>query len=99
VAKAFEDIASGKLKRLAISMPPRHTKSEFGSYMLPAWFLGKFPDKKVMQASNTGELAVGFGRKVRNLVMSEQYHEVFPSTNIRQDSKSAGRWAVNEVER
>jgi len=97
VAKAFEDIASGKLKRLAISMPPRHTKSEFGSYMLPAWFLGKFPDKKVMQASNTGELAVGFGRKVRNLVMSEQYHEVFPSTNIRQDSKSAGRWAVNEV--
>ena len=74
-----------------------NTKSEFGSYMLPAWFLGKFPDKKVMQASNTGELAVGFGRKVRNLVMSEQYHEVFPSTNIRQDSKSAGRWAVNEV--
>lgn len=97
VAKAFEEIASGKIKRLAISMPPRHTKSEFGSYMLPAWFLGKFPGKKVMQASNTGELAVGFGRKVRNLVMSEQYHEVFPNTNIRQDSKSAGRWAVNEV--
>ena len=96
VAKAFEEIASGKIKRLAISMPPRHTKSEFGSYMLPAWFLGKFPGKKVMQASNTGELAVGFGRKVRNLVMSEQYHEVFPDTNIRQDSKSAGRWAVNE---
>jgi predicted phage terminase large subunit-like protein len=65
--------------------------------MLPAWFLGNFPGKKVMQASNTGELAVGFGRKVRNLVMSEQYHEVFPDTNIRQDSKSAGRWAVNEV--
>lgn len=97
VAKAFEDIASGKIKRLAISMPPRHTKSEFGSYMLPAWFLGKFPDKKVMQASNTGELAVGFGRKVRNLVMSEQYHEVFPGTNLRVDSKAAGRWAVNEV--
>lgn len=97
VAKAFEDIASGKIKRLAISMPPRHTKSEFGSYMLPAWFLGKFPDKKVMQASNTGELAVGFGRKVRNLVMSEQYHEVFPNTNLRVDSKAAGRWAVNEV--
>jgi predicted phage terminase large subunit-like protein len=97
VAKAFEEIASGKIKRLAISMPPRHTKSEFGSYMLPAWFLGKFSDKKVMQASNTGELAVGFGRKVRNLVMSEQYHEVFPNTKIRQDSKSAGRWAVNEV--
>lgn len=96
VAKAFEDVAAGKIKRLAISMPPRHTKSEFGSYMFPAWFLGKFPDKKVMQASNTSELAVGFGRKVRNLVMSETYHEVFPNVNLRQDSKSAGRWAVNK---
>lgn len=96
VAKAFEDIADGKIKRLAISMPPRHTKSEFGSYLFPAWFLGKFPDKKVMQSSNTSELAVGFGRKVRNLVDSEQYHEVFPDVRLRQDSKSAGRWAVNE---
>jgi len=96
VAKAFEDVAAGKIKRLAISMPPRHTKSEFGSYLFPAWFLGKFPDKKVMQSSNTSELAVGFGRKVRNLVDSEQYHEVFPDVRLRQDSKSAGRWAVNE---
>lgn len=96
VAKAFEDVAAGKIKRLAISMPPRHTKSEFGSYMFPAWFLGKFPEKKVMQSSNTSELAVGFGRKVRNLVDSEQYHEIFPNVRLRQDSKSAGRWAVNE---
>ena len=96
VAKAFEDVAEGKIKRLAISMPPRHTKSEFGSYLFPAWFLGKFSDKKVMQASNTSELAVGFGRKVRNLVDSEQYHEVFPDVKLSQDSKSAGRWAVNQ---
>ena len=96
VAKAFEDVAAGKIKRLAISMPPRHTKSEFGSFLFPAWFLGKFPDKKVMQSSNTSELAVGFGRKVRNLVDSEMYHEVFPNVKLRQDSKSAGRWAVND---
>jgi predicted phage terminase large subunit-like protein len=96
VAKAFEGIADGSIKRLAISMPPRHTKSEFGSYLFPAWFLGKFPEKKVMQSSNTSELAVGFGRKVRNLVDSEQYHEVFPNVKLRQDSKSAGRWAVND---
>ncbi len=96
VAKAFEDVAAGKIKRLAISMPPRHTKSEFGSFLFPAWFLGKFPDKKVMQSSNTSELAVGFGRKVRNLVDSEMYHDVFPNVRLRQDSKSAGRWAVND---
>lgn len=96
LAKKFEDVANGKIKRLAISLPPRHTKSEFGSFLFPSWFLGKFPNKKVMQASNTGELAVGFGRKVRNLVMSEQYAEVFPDVTLRQDSKAAGRWSTNK---
>jgi predicted phage terminase large subunit-like protein len=96
LAKKFEDVANGKIKRLAISLPPRHTKSEFGSYLFPSWFLGKYPGKKVMQASNTGELAVGFGRKVRNLVMSDQYAEVFPGVTLRQDSKAAGRWSTNK---
>jgi predicted phage terminase large subunit-like protein len=95
MAKKFEDVASGKIKRLIINMAPRHTKSEFASYLLPSWFLGKFPDKKVIQTSNTSELATGFGRKVRNLVGSEQYSKVFPNVSLRQDSKSAGRWATN----
>ena len=95
MAKKFEDIASGKIKRAIINMPPRHTKSEFASYLLPSWFLGKFPNKKVIQCSNTAELAVGFGRKVRNLVGSEQYAKVFPNVALRQDSKAAGRWATN----
>ena len=72
-----------------------NTKSEFASYLLPSWFLGKFPNKKVIQCSNTAELAVGFGRKVRNLVGSEQYAKVFPNVSLRQDSKAAGRWATN----
>ena len=96
VAKKFEAIANGTLKRLIINMPPRHTKSEFGSYLLPSWLLGRFPKKKVIQCSNTGELAVGFGRKVRNLVGSDQYGTVFPGINLRQDSKAAGRWATSE---
>jgi predicted phage terminase large subunit-like protein len=95
MAKKFEDIANGKLKRLIINMPPRHTKSEFGSYMLPAWFLGRDPTKKIIQCSNTAELAVGFGRKVRNLVGSEQYAKIFPNVNLRSDSKAAGRWSTN----
>lgn len=96
MAKKFEDIASGKLKRLIINMPPRHTKSEFASYLLPSWFLGRFPNKKIIQCSNTADLAVGFGRKVRNLVDSEQYSTVFPDVSLRQDSKAAGRWATNQ---
>ena len=96
MAKAFERVASGECKRLVINMPPRHTKSEFASYLLPAWFLGKFPNKKVIQSSNTGELAVGFGRKVRNLVDSEAYKEVFPNLQLQQDSKAAGRWNTSK---
>ena len=96
MAKKFEEIAEGKVKRLIINMAPRHTKSEFASYLLPSWFLGKYPQKKVIQTSNTADLAVNFGRKVRNLVMSEQYAQVFPDVALRQDSKSAGRWATNK---
>ena len=95
MAKKFQEIAEGKCKRLIINMPPRHTKSEFASYMLPAWFLGKYPGKKIIQCSNTAELAVGFGRKVRNLVDSEAYSKVFPDVALRSDSKAAGRWSTN----
>jgi predicted phage terminase large subunit-like protein len=95
MAKKFEEIAEGKTKRIIINMPPRHTKSEFASFLLPAWFLGKYPDKKVIQTSNTADLAVGFGRKVRNLVDSKQYAKIFPNVNLRSDSKAAGRWATN----
>jgi hypothetical protein len=95
MAKKFEEIAAGKIKRLIINMAPRHTKSEFASYLLPSWFLGKFPNKKVIQCSNTADLAVGFGRKVRNLVDSEHYAKIFPNVALRQDSKAAGRWATS----
>ena len=95
MAKKFEDIANGKIKRLIINMPPRHTKSEFASYLLPAWFLGKYPNKKIIQCSNTAELAVGFGRKVRNLVDGETYAKIFPNVALRSDSKAAGRWSTN----
>ncbi|WP_372827310.1 phage terminase large subunit [Polaromonas sp.] len=96
MAKAFERIASGECKRLIINMPPRHTKSEMASYLLPAWFLGKFPHKKVIQCSNTAELAVGFGRKVRNLVDSDVYKDIFPNLQLQQDSKAAGRWNTSK---
>ncbi len=96
MARAFERVARGECKRLIINMPPRHTKSEFASYLLPAWFLGNFPHKKVIQSSHTAELAVGFGRKVRNLVDSEGYKTIFPDTSLQSDSKAAGRWNTSK---
>jgi len=95
MADAFERVANGSLKRLIINMPPRHTKSEFASYLLPSWFLGKFPEKKIIQTAHTAELATGFGRKVRNLVSSEAYTKVF-DTKLSTDSKAAGRWNTDK---
>lgn len=96
MASAFERVARGDCKRLIINMPPRHTKSEFASYLLPAWFLGKYPHKKVIQTSHTAELAVGFGRKVRNLVDKEVYTTAFPGLGLQSDSKAAGRWNTSK---
>ena len=96
MAEAFERVANGELKRLIINMPPRHTKSEFASYLLPAWFLGRYPDKKIIQTAHTAELAVGFGRKVRNLVNSKDFKRIFPNVSLQADSKAAGRWNTNK---
>ena len=72
VAKKFNDLATGKLKRLIVNMPPRHTKSEFASYLLPAWMVGRNPKLKIIQETHTGELAIRFGRKAKHLIDSEE---------------------------
>ena len=95
IAKIFDDIIEGRTKRVIINMPPRHTKSEFASYLLPAYFLGKFPKKKIIMSSHTAELAVGFGRRVRDLLLDEQYKSIFEGVTLKADSKAAGRWNTN----
>ena len=92
MAEAFERVARGELKRLIINMAPRHTKSEFASHLFPAWFLGQYPDKYVIQASNTADLAVDFGRKVRDTIGDPAFQEVFPDVAIHPDAAAAGKW-------
>ena len=95
LAQIFEDIANGKKKRVIVNIAPRHGKSELISYLAPAWFLGKYPHKKVIMASHTADLAVNFGRRVRNLVGSDAYKDIFPQVELQADSKSASRWGTN----
>ena len=96
MADAFDRIANGTLKRLIINMPPRHTKSEFASYLLPAFIMGRKPRTKIIQATHTGELAVRFGRKVRDLMSADAYRELFPDVFLKADSKAAGRWDTSD---
>jgi len=96
IAEKLERVAKGELKRLIVNMAPRHTKSEFSSFLFPAWMMGKNPDMKIIQATHTTELAVNFGRKVKNLIEQKDYQEIFPETKLSADSKASGRWDTNK---
>ena len=91
ISKKFNDIANGKIKRLIINMPPRHTKSEFASFLLPSWMVGRKPDLKIIQTTHTTELAIRFGRKAKTLIDSPEYQQIF-KTRLREDSQAAGKW-------
>ena len=95
LADLLMDIERGEKDRICVNIPPRHGKSQLVSIFFPAWFLGRNPDKKVMMVSHTTDLAVDFGRKVRNLIALDDYRSIFPTVKLAQDSKSAGRWNTN----
>jgi predicted phage terminase large subunit-like protein len=95
IAEALDRVIAGKCKRLMIAMPPRHGKSQMGSYLFPAYLMGKLPQSKLIVGSHTAELAQRFGRMIRNLVEDERYAELFPNTKLSVDSKAAGRWNTN----
>ena len=92
IAEKLQRVVSGELKRLIINMAPRHTKSEFASFLFPAWMMGQNPNMKIIQATHTTELAVNFGRKTKNLIDSDEYKEIFPEVKLAADSKASGRW-------
>ena len=95
IAEKFNLLAEGKIKRLIINMPPRHTKSEFASFLLPAWMIGRKPNLKIIQTTHTTELAVRFGRKAKTLMDMPEYKEVF-TTRLREDSQAAGKWETEQ---
>lgn len=97
MAEVIEGVMEGSKRRTIVNMAPRHTKSEFYSYLLPAFYLGKYPTRKIIQICATATMAQDWSRKVRNLVSTEDYQRVFPGTALRQDSKSAGRWHTNRA--
>ena len=95
IAEKFNRLAEGKLKRIIINMPPRHTKSEFSSFLLPAWMVGRKPNLKIIQTTHTTELAIRFGRKAKTLIDSPEYQSVF-KTRLREDSQAAGKWETEQ---
>lgn len=95
LAKIFSEVIRGEKKRIIINIAPRMGKSEFSSYLFPAFFLGNFPEKKIIMGTHTAGLSEDFGRRVRNLIDSDDYKELFTQTLIADDQKAAGKWSTS----
>jgi predicted phage terminase large subunit-like protein len=95
LSKIFADVISGAKKRVIVNIAPRMGKSEFSSYLFPSYFIGKFPDKKIIMGTHTSGLSEDFGRRVKNLVDTEEYQELYPGTQIAADQKAAGKWSTS----
>jgi predicted phage terminase large subunit-like protein len=95
LAKIFSEVIAGTKKRVIINIAPRMGKSEFSSYLFPAFFLGNFPEKKIIMGTHTAGLSEDFGRRVRNLLADEDYHGLFPRTLVADDQKAAGKWSTS----
>ena len=96
LAKIFTDVIEGRKKRVIINIAPRMGKSEFSSYLFPAYFLGKYPEKKIIMGTHTASLSEDFGRRIRNLLDTEEYRELFPETLVADDQKAAGKWSTSK---
>lgn len=90
----FADVLAGKKDRVIVNIAPRFSKSETSSYLFPAYFLGRFPEKKIIMATHTASLSEDFGRRVRNLINTDEYREIFPKTLVSEDQKAAGKWST-----
>ena len=92
LAERLLDVAQGKLKRLLIQMPPRHGKSEFASAHFPAWYLGTFPDRRVILASYEHDFAASWGAKARDRFA--EFGPVLWRLGVKRDRQAADDWQI-----
>ncbi len=89
----LEKVEAGKTKRLAINLPPRHSKTWTAEHFV-TWFLGRRPDRNVIWVSYNAEIAETSGRRIRNIVNDERHQAVFPACQITADSSAVSRFGL-----
>lgn len=95
IAEMLDKIATGEIDRLMLFVAPRAGKSQLASVFFPTYYIGKQPQHHMMQASHSATLAEGFGREARNLLLDEEYKQIFPETRLSKDSRSTSSWATD----
>lgn len=89
-------VRDGDELRLTVSMPPRFGKSETIAYLFVAWYLGHLPHHHIMMVTHTAALSADFGRKVRNLIDTDAYREIFPDTEVSKDKSASDNWTTSK---
>ena len=79
--------ASGKVKRLLITLPPRNLKS-ISVVAFEAWLLGHDPSKRITCASYSADLAGKHAQDCRALIESSWYRRIFPQTRIEKNTET-----------
>jgi hypothetical protein len=95
LTEKLEAVERGEIKRLIVTMPPRHGKSEIVSVQFPSWLIGRNKNRNIIEASYSGDLATDFGRQVRNIIAGDRYAHLFPSVELAEDSQAKGKWNTN----
>ena len=96
IADRLQAVADGDCNRMMISMPPSHAKSHTASQHFPAWFLSKYPKRRIVAASATQDLASSFGLKIRNIIKSDEHQRVFPESGVSTDKSASDEWNTLE---
>src|SRR3989338_3976514 len=96
LCSALQEVANGNLRKLIITMPPRHGKSMTLAEYFPAWFLGRHPEKKIIYTTYQQNLASDYGRKVRNQLLSPEFAMTFPNCTISTDSTASHRFSTEQ---
>ncbi len=94
IAELLDRVIAGVVKRFAILMPPRHGKSYLSSVYFPAWYLGRWPDKNIIQIGADDDLARTFSIQARNML--DEHGPSYFGTHLDPKTKSAGFWKTSE---
>jgi predicted phage terminase large subunit-like protein len=96
IAERLDKIITGQIDRLMLFIAPRTGKSQLASVYFPAYYMGHFPTRQIMQVGHSATMSEGFGREARNLLATPEYREIFPSTELSKDSRSVSAWATTK---
>lgn len=80
--RVLHAFAVGRIKRLIVTVPPQHGKSQGSTRLLPAYMLGRNPDLRIAIASYSDTFAKKFNRDIQRIIDTPEYHAIFPDTTL-----------------